>query len=40
MINILYEDIKAKMAAENDKEKPTGDGSNGGNVSGNETMNS
>ena len=34
-LNILYEDIKAKMDAENDKEKPTGDGSNGGNVSGN-----
>ena len=35
-LSVLYEDIKAKMDAENDKEKPTGDGSsgNGGNLSG------
>ena len=39
-LSVLYEDIKAKMDAENDKEKPTGDGSsgNGGNLSGNGSL--
>ena len=39
-LSVFYEDIKAKMDSENDKEKPTGDGSsgNGGNLSGNGSL--